>query len=427
VTLVNPIDSTLAEGAQALGTALGVGLMVGLERGWRDRDLPEGGRVAGLRTFTLIGLLGGVLALLGPASQLLLASGLLAIVVLFAVSFRGASRAAGSLSITTAVAAMATFGLGALAAHGHAVLAVGAAVVVALLLDLKPVLHRWVRLIHPEELNAVLQLGVLSAVVLPLLPDAGYGPYAAINAYQLWLAVVIVAALSLIGHIAMRVRGAGQGLLWMGLLGGLASSTAATLALARATRSQPEIHGPASVAVLVACGVMFLRMAVLVGLLQPGLVPGIGSFLVLLGSSAFLTAAWLWRSSAANRALSIEPPTKIFDLPTALGFGAVLGIVAVAVRAGKDELGNAGIYGIAFVSGLADVDAILVSSVQMHGQGQLPANAAAVAILLAAAANMLTKAALAFSVGGKRLGWRVGCGFLAVVAAGAAATAIRVF
>ena len=213
----------LAQGAQALGAALGVGLMVGLERGWRDRDLPEGGRVAGLRTFALIGLLGGLLALLGPAPQLLLASGLLAVVLLFAVSFRRAFDAAGSLSITTAVAAMATFGLGALAAHGHAVLAVGTAVVVALLLDLKPVLHRWVRLIQPPELNAVLQLGVLSAVVLPLLPNAGYGPYAALNPYQLWLAVVLVAALSLLGHIAMRLRGARQGLLWMGFFGGLAS------------------------------------------------------------------------------------------------------------------------------------------------------------------------------------------------------------
>ena len=417
----------LVQGAQALGAALGVGLMVGLERGWRDRDLPEGGRVAGVRTFALIGLLGGLLALLGPAPQLLLASGLLAVVLLFAVSFRRSSDAAGSLSITTAVAAMATFGLGALAAHGNAVLAIGTAVIVALLLDLKPVLHRWVRLIQPAELNAVLQLGVLSAVVLPLLPDAGYGPYAALNPYQLWLAVVLVAALSLLGHIAMRLRGARQGLLWMGLFGGLASSTAATLALARAVRAQPEIQGSAAAAILLACGVMFFRMAVLVVILQPRIAAEIGLFLVLLGGTAFLAAAWLWRRNVSPDTAPIESQVRVFDLTTALGFGVVLGVAAVAIRAGKDVLGNAGIYGIAFVSGLADVDAILVSSVQMQAQGELAANAAATAILLAAIANTFSKAALAFGIGGARLGWHVVSGFVAIVAVGAAATAMRAF
>ena len=417
----------LVQGAQALGAALGVGLMVGLERGWRDRDLPEGGRVAGVRTFALIGLLGGLLALLGPAPQLLLASGLLAVVLLFAVSFRRSSDAAGSLSITTAVAAMATFGLGALAAHGNAVLAIGTAVIVALLLDLKPVLHRWVRLIQPAELNAVLQLGVLSAVVLPLLPDAGYGPYAALNPYQLWLAVVLVAALSLLGHIAMRLRGARQGLLWMGLFGGLASSTAATLALARAVRAQPEIQGSAAAAILLACGVMFFRMAVLVVILQPRIAAEIGLFLVLLGGTAFLAAAWLWRRNVSPDTAPIESQVRVFDLTTALGFGVVLGVAAVAIRAGKDVLGNAGIYGIAFVSGLADVDAILVSSVQMQAQGELAANAAATAILLAAIANTFSKAALAFGIGGARLGWHVVSGSVAIVAVGAAATAMRAF
>lgn len=195
------------QGAQALGASLGVGLLIGLERGWRDRDLPEGGRVAGLRTFALIGLLGGILSMSAPGSGLLPATGLGTLALLFAVSYRRASAASSSLSITTAVAALATFGLGVLAARGHAALAAAAAVVVALLLDLKPLLHRWLRLIQPGELNALLQLGVLTAVVLPLLPDAGYGPYEALNPYKLWLAVILIAALSLLGHAASRAGG----------------------------------------------------------------------------------------------------------------------------------------------------------------------------------------------------------------------------
>lgn len=415
----------LAQGAQALGSALGVGLLVGLERGWRDRELPEGGRVAGLRTFALIGLAGGLLALVPTPSGLLLAAGALGVVLLFAVAFRRASEATGTLSITSAVAGLTTYGLGALAASGHAILAVGAAVIVALLLDLKPLLHRWLRLIQPAELNALLQLGVLTAVVLPLLPDAGYGPYQALNPYKLWLAVILVAGLSLLGHVAARLKGEQQGLLWTGLLGGLASSTAATLTLARAARAQPALQDSAAAAIVAACGVMFLRMAVLAVALQPSLATGMGVFLVLLAAAAFLYAAWQWRRQPASSAASMPAGDRLFDLPVALGFGLVLAAVAVLVRAARDALGTAGIYAVAFVSGLADVDAILVSSVQMLAQGELSAWTTAVAILLAASANMVSKAALAWSIAGHAVGARVAAGFLLIAVAGVAAAAIQ--
>jgi uncharacterized membrane protein (DUF4010 family) len=420
---LNGID--LAGGAQALGTALGVGLLVGLERGWRDRELPEGGRVAGLRTFALIGLLGGVLTLLQPSPGLLLPAGLLAVVVLFAVSFHRASEAAGTLSITTAAAALTTFSLGALAASGHAILAVGAAVLVALLLDLKPVLHDWLRRIRPAELNAVLQLGVLTAVVLPLLPDAGYGPYAALNPYKLWIAVLLIAGLSLLGHVATRLRGEKQGLLWTGLLGGLASSTAATVALARTARLRPAWHASAAAAIVAACGVMFLRMAIVVAVLQPSLAGRMSVFLVLLAAVAFAVAWWQWRRQPATGGEGNPAPGRVFDLPTALGFGAILAVVSVGARAARDAFGTAGMYGVAFVSGLADVDAILISSVQMLAQGELSASTTASAILLAAVANMLTKAVLAWGIAGRAVGARVAGGYLAVALFGLAAAAIN--
>ncbi|MEJ7930222.1 DUF4010 domain-containing protein [Ramlibacter sp. AN1015] len=415
----------LAQGAQALGSALAVGLLVGLERGWRDRELPEGGRVAGLRTFALIGLAGGLLALVPAPSGLLLAAGALGVVLLFAVAFRRASQATGTLSITSAVAGLATYGLGALAATGHAILAVGTAVIVALLLDLKPLLHRWLRLIQPAELNALLQLGVLTAVVLPLLPDAGYGPYRALNPFKLWMAVILIAGLSLLGHVAARLKGEQQGLLWTGLLGGLASSTAATLALARTARAQPDLRAAAAAAIVAACGVMFLRMAIVATVLQPSLAGGMGVFLVLLAAAGFLFAAWQWRRRPAAGTASVPARDRLFDLPVALGFGLVLAVVAVLVRAARDALGTAGIYGVAFVSGLADVDAILVSSVQMLAQGELSAWTTAVAILLAASANMVSKAAIAWSIAGRGVGVRVAGGFLFISAAGLAAAAIQ--
>lgn len=422
---MNPDTIELASGAQALGSALGVGLLVGLERGWRGRELPEGGRVAGLRTFALIGLLGGLLALLAPVSAVLPAAGLLGVVLLFAVSFHRASQATATLSITTAVAGLATFCLGALAAGGQPILAIGAAIVVALLLDLKPLLHRWLRLIQPEELNAVLQLGVLTAVVLPLLPDQGYGPYAALNPFQLWLAVVLIAGLSLLGHAAARIRGEQQGLLWMGLLGGLASSTAATLALARIGRNQPAWHEAVAAAIVAASGVMFLRMALVVAVLQPALAARLGGFLLLLAATAFVAAAWQWRRRPASGTATQPIARRIFDLPTALVFALVLGAVAVATRAAGDAIGTAGIYGVAFIAGLADVDAILISSIQMLARGELAASTTSIAILLAASANMLSKAVLAWSIAGTRTGIRVAAAFALIVIAGLAAAAFQ--
>lgn len=422
-----PGDIAPLQAAQALGSALAVGLLVGLERGWRDRDLPDGGRVAGLRTFALIALCGGLAVLLAPLAPLLLPSGLLAVAALFAVSFPSGARVTGSVSITTAVAALATFALGALAAAGHALLAVGAAVLVALLLDLKPALHGLLRLIRPAELNAVLQLGVLSAVVLPLLPDAGYGPYEALNPFKLWLAVLLLAALSLAGHIAMRWRGTQQGLLWIGVLGGLASSTAATLALARCTRTDAGLKDAAAAATVAACGVMFLRMALLVAVLQPALAWRMGGFLAVLGLWSLLLAAWQWRRKPRDTASPVVPAGRVFDLPTALGFGALLGAVGVAVRAAKEGLGVSGLYGVAFLSGLADVDPILVSTLQMQGQDQLAARVAAAAMLLAATANMGTKAAMAWSIGGRSLGTAVLRGYGLIVLAGAAGAAMQGF
>lgn len=418
------IGNDLLQPAQALGTALGAGLLVGLERGWRSRTLPEGTRVAGLRTFGLLGLLGGLLALLQPQAGLLLAAGLVAVTLLFFVSWPSAAQRADTVSITTAVAGLVTFALGALAGHGQLELAIAGAVVVALLLDLKEELHGGLRRIAPAELNALLQLGVLSAVILPLLPDAGYGPYQALNPYRLWLAVVLVAGLSLAGHFAIRLRGHRQGLLWAGLMGGLASSTAATLSLSRQARAAPQLAASAAAAIVASSGVMFLRMAVVVSALQPSLAVQLGGFLMLLGLLTLLLAGLEWRRSVgaapaagADKA-DVDAPSRPFDLPTALGFGLLLAVVAVLVPAAREALGDSGVFLLAFVSGLADVNAMVISSVTLHAHGALDVTATAAAILLAALANLLLKAGMAWRVAGRSVGQPVVLSFAAVIVIG---------
>ena len=409
--------------AQGLAASLAVGLLIGIERGWRDRDLAEGGRVAGLRTFSLVGLLGGALGVLPTEfGTWPLLGGMVGLSLLLAVSYREASRASGNLSITTAVAMLLTFVLGALAARGAAVQALAAAVVVAVLLNLKPTLHRWLQLMQHRELTAALQLLVLSLVILPNLPDAGYGPYQALNPYRLWWAVVLIAGLSLAGHLAMRITGAHRGVFWTGVLGGLASSTAATLALARHAKQQPALAEAAAAGALAASGVMFLRMVVLVASVQPALLRPLGAPLVATGVALLLLAVWQWRrrSGQGISAEQVEPVSP-FDLGTALGFGGFLAVMAVLVPAARDALGAPGIYALAALSGLADVDATVISVARLQGAGGLTVVTAVLAVGMTTVANMVTKASIAWKIGGTAVGWPVLRGYAVAMAVGALA------
>jgi len=237
--------------------------------------------------------------------------------------------------------------------------------------------------------------------------------------------VILIAALSLAGHVAARWRGAQQGLLWSGLLGGLASSTAATLALSRAARAQPGLATPAAAGIVGACGVMFVRMAVVAAALQPVLAAPMAGPLLLLAAVSFVATAWLWRRRPDGAGPATGASGRLFDLPTALGFGLLLGAVAVLARAAKEALGDAGVYAVAFVSGLGDVDAPLVSSLHMAAAGELSTQVAMAAIVLAVASNMVVKAVMAWSIGGSAVGRRVAAAYLLVLAAAAVGVALR--
>ncbi len=413
----------LPQDAPGLGAALAIGLLIGLQRGWQERELPEGGRVAGLRTFALTGLLGGVLGVLLPRyGAWPLVAGLLSVALLLAVSYWQTASAQKNLSATGAIATLLTLVLGAFAASSSIALAFAAAVIAAVLLDLKPTLHGWLRLIQQSELTAALQLLVLSVVILPNLPDQGYGPYAALNPYELWWAVILIAGLSLSGHFAMRLTGSQRGILWTGLLGGLASSTATTLALARYARGQPALSSTAAAGSLAACGVMFFRMAVLIGVIQPGLLKTMGLTLLVSGLVLLLLGLRQWRrteqsSEAAGPTTTASP----FDLGTALGFGLFLGLMAVLVPTVKDWLGHSGIYALSALSGLADVDAIVISLARQQGAGGLTATITALALGLAALSNSVVKASIAWSTGGAAMGRQVTLGFGVSLLAGAIA------
>lgn len=409
--------------ASGLVAALAVGLLIGLERGWNNRELPEGGRVAGLRTFTLTGLLGGVLGHLQPIfGPWPLLGSLLGLSLLLTMSYGREVKLSGNLSATTAVTMLLTLALGAFASHGNVELALAAAVIVAVLLNLKPTLHGWLKLIEHRELIASLQLLVLTVVVLPYLPNTGLGPYGALNPYHLWWAVILIAGMSLASHFAMRLSGSQRGVLWTGILGGMASSTVTTLALARYASQQPSIVNGVVSGIIASSGVMFFRMAILISAINAALLSTSGIALSVAGSLMLCIALWRWRRETNHaedkNKVGAMPP---FGLGTALGFSAFLAFMAVLVPATKQWLGSSGIYMLSTVSGLADVDAILISLARMHKNEDLSIVTTSIALGLATLANMSTKLVIAWTTGGAQVGKPVAISYFVALTGGAIA------
>lgn len=387
-----------------LGVALAIGLLIGVERGWSERGEQEGTRIAGVRTFALIGLLGGAAALVAaPLGAWVPALGLLALGALLATAHVvHAQVRRDQLGITGPVAGLLTFVLGALAASGAVTLAAAAAVVAALLLSSKPVLHHWLGTLSREELSAGLQLLLLSVVVLPLLPDQGYGPWQALNPHRIWWMVVLIAAISFAGYFAVKTAGARKGSLFTGLFAGLSSSTALTLHFSRLARSRPELTPVFATGILLACGTMMPRMVVVLAVIAPALIPAALPALALMTLTLYGVALLQWRGLGGDREETSAPLTNPLELRAALGFGALLAFVLLLAKGMEQWLGGAGVLALAAASGIADVDAITLSLGGMTRTGLDP-RIAVTGIVIAAATNCLVKGGMAIAVGGPRL------------------------
>ena len=388
-----------------LGVALAIGLLIGVERGWSERDEEEGTRIAGVRTFALIGLLGGAAALIAQRVGVLVpALGLLALGGLFAAAHViHAQTRPDHFGITVPVAGLLTFVLGALAAMGEPAVAAAGAVVAALLLSSKPVLHRWLGTLRRGELAAGLQLLLLSVVVLPLLPDQGYGPWQALNPHRIWWMVVLIAAMSFVGYFALKEAGARKGAIFTGLFGGLASSTALTLHFSRLAHAQPGLTPMLAMGILLACGTMFPRMALVLAVAAPGVLLPILAPLALMTLVLYGAALGQWWLSNDWQGETAAPMTNPLELPAAIGFGVLLALVMLLAKAVEVWLGGIGVLALSAASGIADVDAITLSLAGMSGTGLDP-RIAVTGMIVAAATNCLVKGGMATVVGGMRLG-----------------------
>ena len=420
---VDDMDVTEIQLLQRLAVALGIGLLIGAERGWAERGIAEGGRIAGIRTFGLFALLGAAWALISGTHAIghaiVLGLGFVGLAVLLTAAHWLRTEETRRLGVTTEAAALLTFALGAIAMQGHLGVSASVAVVTTILLGLKPTLHAWLTRLEPDEVHAALKLLLISVVVLPVLPDRGFGPWQAFNPYEIGWMVVLVAGISFVGYVAIKVAGPRAGVILAAVAGGLVASTVVTLHLSRMARREPGMHRALAAAILTAASTVFPRIAVIGTLIEPALGARMAPPLALMAACGYGLALWQWKSSPVSVAADGSMLQNPFDLKTALQFGALLALIVLCARALKAWFGARGLYLLSAISGLGDVDAITLSVSRLVSQGLDP-SVGAKAILLAAMGNTLVKAVIAIHIGGRAIAWRVGASVLAILAAGMA-------
>lgn len=404
---------------QTFAVSIGIGLLIGLERERKPDNK------AGLRTFALTGLLGCLAGMLGEktGSGWVIAVGLLMVATMMIVAQARDPQDDGDPGTTSVVALMLCYGLGALVWYGHATLAVMLAIGVTVLLYFKAQLQDVSRNLTHKDLISILQFGVLSLVILPILPNRDYGPYDALNPHQIWWMVVLISGLSLAGYAALRVVGNRHGAALLGLFGGMVSSTATTMVFARNARDDAKLTATATLVILIANLVVTLRLGIVAVVLAPSLLAPLASVLgggLLLGIGVVL---FKWRALTAAGRLPLPEVRNPTEIGTALSFGLLYGVVLLLAAWLQDIAGSQGLYLVALASGLTDVDAITLSTLRLFNQQNLDATPAVIAIGLGTLANLVFKSGLVVAIGGRALARRVlpglaaiGVGFIAGIA-----------
>lgn len=404
----------IADTLQRLGIAAALGMLIGLQR------QKSGSSLAGIRTFPLIAAFGSLCALLAqPFGGWTVGAGLLALAGMLAMGNVQRDESNPSTGVTTEIAALLMFALGAWIMQGPLTPAIVVAGGAALLLHFKEPMHAFVRRIGGDDWTAVMQFVLIALVILPILPDRTYGPYDVLNPHEIWFMVVLIVAIGMAGYVAYKLFGKTAGTLLGGAIGGLISSTATTASFARRARGVP---GAAPLAVLVATiasTVALARVMTAVAVVAPSALASIWPPLTALIGFMAMVCLGLWfmtRRTQADMAHHGNPA----QLKSALMFGALYALVLLAVAATRARFGDQALYAVAGVSGLTDLDAITLSSARLVESGSLAVDTAWRVIVVASLANLAFKAGLAWVLGGVALGWRICAVFgLCIVAGGA--------
>ena len=410
---MNGIEPWASE-ALRIGAGLAAGALVGIERGWKLKSEQPGTRVAGVRTFILLGLAGATAGLIGSRGQPFVAGSIAAGATgLLIIAYSKALAA--QHDATSAIAALVVLAVGFLAGSGSAGLAIACAAVTVLVLALRDELHGFVGRMDEADVKALARFAVIALGVLPFLPDANFGPYGAWNPSRLWWVVVLVTGFSFIGYVGNRLFGARNGTIATALIGGAYSSTAVTQSLAQRLGSGEE-GGAEPAGIALATAVMYLRVIVLVGVLAPRL---LWPFLLVIAPPllvAWVAGWWLYRKAPRHQGPS--PPGNPIALVPALGFLAFVAVAAVIARWAEGRFGEQGIALLLLIMGSMDVDVAIVTAGGLP-DAAITATLAALALGGTALANMTVKL-------GITLAYARGKGVSAALALGASMVALAV-
>lgn len=411
--------------------ALGIGLLIGLERGWRTRDDAPGQRTAGIRTFSITGLLGGTVGGLALASGgvgsagggVILAIGFAAFAAVFSAFCRDENKVEKTFSATTAIAGMVTFALGALALVGDLRVAAAVAVATAGLLAAREDLHGWVEQITWPELRSALVLLAMTFIALPVIPDNPVGPFGGVNPREVWLIAIVLAGVSFAGYVAVRFLGASHGVLLAAAAGGLVSSTAVTATNAKRAAAGEGSPRLLAAGVALATAISLLRVMGVAGVLNARLLPLLVPPLLAAATVAtgFALVSAYWRKSdngGDEKAVEFHNP---FDFWSVVGFAILLAVIILLGRALGEGAGATGAILGAIALGLADVDAVTVSMARL-APSPLSEASATFAILAAVTSNTLSKLVIGASVG--RGAFAIELGIMSVACIAAAGLAL---
>lgn len=395
-----------------VGLALGLGLLIGLQRERTDA------RLAGIRTFPLVALLGagcGILAAMHGGW--ILAGGIVAVAIVIV----GGSLPLGNHDreppgLTSAFALLLMFTLAAYLVNGSTGLAVAIGGAVVVLLHLKPQMHAFAGRIDDRDFAAVVQFVVLSLIILPVLPNRTFGPFQVLNPYKIWLMVVLMVGMSLAGYVTYKFLGSRVGAWATALLGGFVSSTAATVSAARASKESADVSGSAFV-ILVASAISFVRLGLLVAATAPAFLPATLLALGTLFGVLFVTGWLNFRFNRVEGAPGVAPGNPA-ALKTPLIFGGLYAVMLLVIAAANAYFGHKGVYVVGAFSGLTDMDAITLSVTNLVNGGDISSGTGWRVVVVAALANLVCKGTVVVAIGGRRLTARVLTGFVAAASAG---------
>jgi uncharacterized membrane protein (DUF4010 family) len=385
--------------AWQFGAALGLGMLIGLER---ERTRGDEKTFAGVRTFAMVALLGATSVFAGAQAGLPWIVGVVfvAVVALVAVAYFVTAQR-GSLGATTEISLLLTFFIGALCAWGQVEIAGAVAVAAMLLLALKGWLHNLARRIEPSDVEATLKFAIITLIILPLVPNTNFGPTGleVINPYKTWLMVVLIAGLNFVGYILVKVVGREHGFGITGLLGGLVSSTAVTLSFSQRSRTEPDLAPVLALAILLAWTVMFFRVVIEVGVVNLPLAKDLALGMVIMGVVSLVICYLLWRRGKTTEKAEVESGHNPFELGDAIKFGVLFAVVIFVAKAAQVYFGDTGLYLAGALAGLTDVDAIALSMASLAKQDPSSSSAAARTIVIAVISNTMVKCGMAIWLG----------------------------